>query len=179
MISLLTSLKYSAKIVAKSGIVVLFCAGSVIAEPACSRVDAYWQTNFNKLVENLNECDSNRWHKCSQAAAIHYDLHSGSLAQRAEACGLSKPQIPGSSYINPTEADSQQCLKARDVLRDVFENRALARLSCAAARQGGIDQEWLDAQCALHRSQMANYHAPFRSMAKHCRLNYSEIVALR
>lgn len=150
-----------------------------LAEQSCGRVNAYWETNLTKLAENLSECSSFAWHKCSQAAAIFYDLNTGSLAKRAEGCGLSKPEVPGKDYTTAASTDTQQCVVARDSLKQVFENRAQARLACAAARAGGDDQEWLDAQCTFHRSRMANYHAPFRSMAQICEIDYQRVIAQR
>lgn len=154
----------------------LMLANSALAEN-CGRVNAYWHTNMQSLVENINGCDSSSWQKCSQAAAIHYDLISGSLGQRAQSCGLSTPAVPGRDYTDPTATDTQRCLNARNNLRDIFETRALARLACAAAREGGNDQEWLDSQCKLFRSQMSNYHLSFRSVAQHCELDYEQLVA--
>lgn len=150
---------------------------SVHANQSCSRVDAYWETNLTKLRENLRECDFQHWQKCSQAAAIHYDLNTGSLFHRAKVCGLAKPGTPGADYTDHKESDSKQCLAARDTLRKVFEDRAQARLACAAARAGGEDQEWLDSQCTFYRSRMANYHMPFRSMTQSCEVNYNETIA--
>lgn len=150
---------------------------AALADQSCSRVDAYWETNFTKLAENLSECNFQSWQKCSQAAAIHYDLNTGSLFHRAQVCGLAKPEAPGADYLSYQSSDSQQCMTARDNLRKVFEDRAQARLACAAARAGGDDQEWLDSQCALYRSKMANYHIPFRAMTQSCEVNYHETVA--
>ena len=73
--------------------------------------------------------------------------------------------------------DSHSCTSARDDLREVFETRALARMACAAAREGGDDQEWLDSQCTLFRSQMASYHLPFRNLVQSCSVDYQELVA--
>ncbi len=166
-------------VLANSVLAVLILSVSALshAEPVCGRVNAYWETNMAKLAENLSECSSFRWHKCSQAAAIYYDLKAGSLAKRAHACGLNTPVVPGSDYTQVTSSDSRQCALARDSLREVFENRAQARLACAAARTGGDNQQWLDAQCKLHRSRMANYHNPFRSMARSCEIDYKRIIA--
>ena len=158
---------------------VLIAASVSYADPHCHRVDAYWDTNVSKLVENLSECDKDSWQKCSQAAAIHYDLNSGSLHQRAQACGLAKPLTPGFDFTSYQETDSQQCMQDRDTLREAFEIRAQARIACAEARAGGDNQEWLDSQCSYYRSQMANYHTPFRNMSLSCRLNYRELLALR
>jgi len=147
------------------------------AGDSCDRVDAYWNTNLDRLNENLNDCGLQTWQKCSQAAAIHYDLNTGSLAQRAHSCGLQKPSVPGGDFTISTASDSSQCLTARDELRRVFEIRALARLACAAARIGGEDQEWLDAQCTYHRSQMVNYHFPFREVVQQCNIDYNPLIA--
>ncbi len=149
------------------------------ADASCVRVDAYWDTNVEKLIENTGDCDASQWHKCSQAAAIYYDLSKGSLAQRARACDLekSREQLPGLDYTEATDDDNQQCLNARENLRRVFSDRAQARLACAAAREGGENQEWLDAQCTLHRSRMNNYHAPFRTLEYHCELQYNQKLA--
>lgn len=152
-------------------------AAVVSAQGSCERVDAYWNTNLDRLNENLNDCGLNTWQKCSQAAAIHYDLNTGSLAQRADACGLQKPEVPGGDFTESEEHDSRQCLTAREELRRVFEIRALARLACAAARSGGENQEWLDAQCTLHRSQMVNYHYPFRDVVQQCNIDYNQQIA--
>lgn len=149
------------------------------ADQTCNQVDAYWETNFMKLVENLSECNFQSWQKCSQAAAIHYDLNAGSLFHRAKDCGLSKPETPGSNYLLHQPTDTQQCTMARDELRKIFENRAQARLACAAARSGGENQEWLDSQCTMHRSKMASYHLPFRDMTQSCKIDYHETVAWR
>lgn len=155
-------------------------AGTALAaDKSCTRVNAYWETNLTKLAENLSECTFQSWQKCSQAAAIHYDLNAGSLFHRAKSCGLSKPTAPGADYTDHQASDSQQCTNARDKLRKVFEDRAQARLACAAARAGGDDQEWLDAQCSYFRSQMANYHTPFLKMTQSCEFNYRETVALK
>ena len=154
----------------------LSIAGSAIAEN-CGRVNAYWNTNMASLVENISGCDSNAWQKCSQAAAIHNDLISGSLGQRAAHCGLSTPTVPGHDYTEAQSADTQSCSVARGELRNIFETRALARLACATARAGGDDQEWLDSQCKLYRSQMSNYHLAFRSVAQHCEIDYEQQVA--
>lgn len=152
-------------------------AAAVYADQSCSRVDAYWETNLTKLVENLSECNFQSWHKCSQAAAINYDLNAGSLFHRAKDCGLAKPEAPGADYLSHQASDTQQCTTARDTLRKVFEDRAQARLACAAARAGGQDQEWLDSQCTHYRSKMANYHLPFRAMTQSCEIDYHETVA--
>lgn len=152
-------------------------ATTVSAQESCERVDAYWNTNLDRLNENLNDCGLQTWQKCSQAAAIHYDLNTGSLAQRAQACGLQKPAVPGGDFTESEASDSSQCLTAREELRSVFEKRALARLACAAARIGGDDQEWLDAQCTFHRSQMANYHFPFRNVVQQCNIDYNPLIA--
>jgi hypothetical protein len=157
----------------------LLAVSSAYADPNCHRVDAYWETNFSNLVENLSECDKKSWQKCSQAAAIHYDLNSGSLFQRAQACGLIKPLAPGIDFTSYQDTDSQECMQDRDTLRAAYEIRAQARIACAAARAGGADQQWLDSQCSYYRSQMANYHTPFRNMALSCRINYREVLALR
>ncbi len=149
---------------------------SAIAEN-CTRVSAYWHTNMQSLVENINGCDPSAWQKCSQAAAIHYDLRAGSLGQRVESCGFAKPAVPGWDYTEPQATDTSSCLSARDSLREIFETRALARLACAAAREGGDDQVWLDSQCKMYRSQMTNYHLPFRSVVQHCELDYDQLVA--
>ena len=154
-------------------------AALVYADQSCSRVDAYWETNLTKLVENMSECTFQNWQKCSQAAAIHYDLNIGSLFHRAQDCGLSKPETPDADYITHQDTDSKQCLAARDTLRKVFENRAQARLACSAARAGGEDQEWLDSQCTLFRARMANYHTPFHKLAQSCGIDEQETVALR
>ncbi len=151
-------------------------ANSAIAEN-CGRVSAYWNTNMQDLVANISDCDQSAWQKCSQAAAIHYDLRFGSLGQRAESCGWSTASVPGRDYTAPQATDTQHCLSARDDLKDVFETRALARLACAAAREGGDDQEWLDSQCKLYRSQMSNYHLSFRTVAQHCEIDYEQLVA--
>lgn len=148
-----------------------------LASDSCARVDAYWNTNLDRLNENLNDCGLSTWQKCSQAAAIHYDLNTGSLAQRALACGLQKPVVPGGDFTKSTASDSSQCLTARSELRRVFEVRALARLACAAARIGGEDQQWLDAQCSYHRSQMVNYHFPFRDVVQQCNIDYNPLIA--
>lgn len=132
---------------------------------------------MQSLVENINDCDSTSWQKCSQAAAIHYDLIAGSLGQRAATCGIKTADIPGRDYSEPLATDSRRCLNARNDLRDIFETRALARLACAAARAGGDDQEWLDSQCKLYRSQMTNYHLSFRTVAQHCEVDYEQLVA--
>ena len=50
-----------------------------VAQDSCERVNAYWNTNLDRLNENLNDCGLQTWQKCSQAAAIHYDLNFGSL----------------------------------------------------------------------------------------------------
>ncbi len=154
----------------------LTLANGAIAEN-CGRVQSYWNTNYHSLVENINECDTNSWQSCSQAAAIHYDLISGSLGQRAESCGLQTPLVPGQDYTEPQTTDTQHCLNARDDLRGIFETRALARMACAAARAGGDDQEWLDSQCKLYRSQMTNYHLSFRTVAQQCKVDYKQLVA--
>lgn len=149
----------------------------VYADQSCSRVDAYWETNLTKLVENISECNFRSWQKCSQAAAIHYDLNIGSLFHRAQDCGLGKPETPDADYITHQDSDTQQCTAARDALRKVFEDRAQARLACAAARAGGDDQEWLDSQCTLYRSRMANYHTPFHELTQSCGIDHQETVA--
>lgn len=154
----------------------LLLAGNAVAEN-CGRVNAYWNTNMVSLLENISGCDSSAWQKCSQAAAIHYDLIAGSLGQRASTCGLQTPAVPGQDYTEPQATDTRSCLSARNDLRDIFETRALARLACAAAREGGDDQEWLDSQCSIYRSQMSNYHLSFRSVAQHCELDYEQLVA--
>ena len=157
---------------------VLLCSASLVgAQDSCERVDAYWNTNLDRLNENLNDCGLQTWQKCSQAAAIHYDLNTGSLAQRAQACGLQKPEVPGGDFTKSEDNDTKQCLSAREELRRVFEIRALARLACAAARIGGEDQEWLDAQCTYHRSQMVNYHFPFRNVVEQCDIEYNPLIA--
>jgi len=150
--------------------------GTAIAEN-CGRVSAYWLTNMQSLKQNISECDSHSWQKCSQAAAIHYDLMEGSLGQRAQSCGLPTPEVPGYDYTIPQASDGQSCLVARDNLRQIFEVRALARLACAAAREGGAQQQWLNEQCTMYRSQMSNYHLPFRSVVQHCSLDYEQLVA--
>lgn len=149
---------------------------SAVAEN-CGRVSAYWHTNMQSLENNIAECHPSAWQKCSQAAAIHYDLIAGSLGQRAESCGLNTPPVPGLDYTAPQVSDNSSCLSAKENLRSVFEIRALARLACAAAREGGDDQEWLDSQCTLYRSQMGSYHLTFRSVAQHCELDYERWVA--
>ncbi len=170
----------AASLCAAIGIASALTAVSIAqADPSCHRVDAYWETNLSKLVENLSECDKSSWQKCSQAAAIHYDLNTGSLYQRAAACGLAKPEAPGIDFTDYLETDSQQCMNDRDELRHAYEIRAQARIACAAARAGGHDQEWLDSQCSYYRSQMANYHLPFRNMALSCEVNYRQVMALR
>jgi len=113
----------------------------------------------------------------SQAAAIHYDLIAGSLGQRAASCGLATEAVPGRDYTQAQATDSQRCSTARDDLREIFETRALARMACAAARAGGDDQEFLDSQCKLYRSQMSNYHLSFRSVAQQCDVDYKQLVA--
>ena len=148
-----------------------------VAQDSCERVNAYWNTNLDRLNENLNDCGLQTWQKCSQAAAIHYDLNFGSLGQRAEACGFQMPEVPGGDFTRAEANDGTQCLTARDELRRVFEIRALARLSCAAARIGGDNQEWLDAQCTKHRSQMVNYHYPFRKVVQQCEIDYNPLIA--
>lgn len=157
----------------------VFVVASVSHANQCHRVDAYWETNVSKLVENLSECDTSSWQKCSQAAAIHYDLNNGSLHQRAQACGLAKPLTPGFDFTSYQETDSEKCMQDRDELRAAYEIRAQARIACAEARAGGDNQEWLDSQCAYYRSQMANYHTPFKNMAQSCQINYRELLALR
>jgi len=154
----------------------LTVTSTAIAEN-CGRVNAYWHTNMQSLVENIGSCDSSSWQSCSQAAAIHYDLMFGSLGQRATSCGLQTPAVPGRDYTEPQATDTRSCLSARNDLKDIFETRALARLACAAAREGGDDQEWLDSQCKMYRSQMSNYHLSFRSVAQHCELDYEQLVA--
>ena len=150
---------------------------NVAQADSCGRVNAYWQSNMVSLVQNINECGKSSWQKCSQAAAIHYDLIAGSLGQRAQKCGLATPAVPGVDYTEANISDNGQCLTARDDLREAFENRALARLACAAAREGGSDQEWLDSQCKLYRSRMSNYHLPFRTVVQHCEIGYEQQVA--
>ncbi|OED40717.1 hypothetical protein AB833_11720 [Chromatiales bacterium (ex Bugula neritina AB1)] len=162
-------------------IVLVLCGSiptSAYADSSCTRLGAYWHTNLAKLVENTGDCNASAWHKCSQAAAIHYDLTKGSLAQRARNCGydISAP-LPGHNYMKATENDTQQCLNAREALRRVFADRAQARLACAAAREGGDNQEWLDAQCKMHRGKMANYHAPFRVLEAQCKVAYKQTLA--
>lgn len=149
------------------------------ADPQCHRVDAYWNTNVSKLVENINGCDKKSWQNCSQAAAIHYDLKAGSLFQRAMACGLSKSIPQEFDVTSHQDTDSKKCMNDRDKLRATYEMRSQARIACAKARAGGYNQEWLDSQCAYFRSQMANYHLPFRTMVKSCQMNYREVMALR
>ncbi len=174
-----TSLQ-AASLCAALGIATAFIGASVAyADPSCHRVDAYWETNLSKLAENLSECDNKSWQKCSQAAAIHYDLNSGSLFLRAQACGLAKPEAPGVDFTAYQETDSQQCMNDRDVLRDAYEIRAQARIACAAARAGGDNQESLDAECSYFRSQMSNYHLPFHNMTQSCEVNYRRVLALR
>ena len=154
----------------------ILASTSAIADN-CGRVNAYWHTNMKSLLENISECDTFAWQKCSQAAAIHYDLIEGSLGQRAETCGLQTPTVPGWDYTKPQATDTNSCTVAREDLRKTFENRALARLACAAAREGGADQEFLDSQCTLYRSRMANYHLPFRTVVQHCQVDYKERLA--
>lgn len=175
----LTSIRNAVKSVYLIIACAMFAATGANADQNCNRVDAYWATNFSKLVQNLRDCDTRNWQKCSQAAAIHYDLNTGSLHQRARACGLSKPTAPGIDFTSYLETDSAQCMSDRDTLRHAFEVRAQARIACAAARVGGDDQEWLNAQCSYYRSQMANYHTPFHKMSQSCRINYREVLALR
>jgi len=151
-------------------------SASAIAEN-CDRVNAYWHTNMQSLLENINGCDQSAWQKCSQAAAIHFDLNEGSLGQRAAQCGLETPTVPGWDYTETQSTDNSSCTSARDHLRDILETRALARMACAAAREGGDDQEWLDSQCTLFRSQMASYHLPFRNLVQSCSVDYREVVA--
>ena len=143
----------------------------------CGRVSAYWQTNLKSLVENITSCDPSRWQSCSQAAAIHYDLMHGSLGQRATRCNLQTATVPGHDYTEPQRADTRRCLTARKDLRNIFEIRALARMACAAAREGGDNQQWLDSQCTTYRSQMSNYHLSFRTVAQHCEVDYEQKVA--
>ena len=143
----------------------------------CSKVNAYWHTNMKSLVQNISECDKFAWQKCSQAAAIHYDLIAGSLGQRAERCGMATPNVPGWDYTAPQATDNRSCLTARENLREVFETRALARLACAAAREGGDDQDWLNSQCSLYRSRMGNYHLPFRTLVQSCEVDHRQLVA--
>jgi len=150
---------------------------SIVKAEDCSRVSAYWYTNMVSLVENITECDTFAWQKCSQAAAIHYDLVAGSLAQRADSCGLNPPDVPGWDYTEPQAADTGMCLTARGDLRETFDTRAMARMACAAAREGGDDQEWLNSQCEMYRSQMGNYHLKFREVANHCELDHEQLVA--
>ena len=154
----------------------LTVANNAIAEN-CGRVSAYWHTNIQSLIENIGSCDTSQWQSCSQAAAIHYDLLYGSLGQRASSCNLQTSAIPGHDYTEPQSTDTRRCLSARNDLRDIFETRALARMACAAAREGGDDQEWLDSQCKIFRSQMSNYHLSFRKVAQHCELDYEQLVA--
>lgn len=170
------AIKRNAKLQALTLVLGLTIANTAIAEN-CGRVNAYWKTNMQSLVDNISGCDSTAWQKCSQAAAIHYDLISGSLGQRAATCGITTESVPGRDYTEPQATDSKRCLNARTDLRDIFETRALARLACAAARAGGDDQEWLDSQCKLYRSQMTNYHLSFRSVAQHCEVDYKQLVA--
>jgi len=85
--------------------------------------------------------------------------------------------VPGRDYTQAQATDSQRCSTARDDLREIFETRALARMACAAARAGGDDQEFLDSQCKLYRSQMSNYHLSFRSVAQQCDVDYKQLVA--
>lgn len=172
---------HSAVKICMSSLIIASVIWSVIAhaDPSCSRVNSYWDTNLSKLIQNLDECNFQSWQKCSQAAAINYDLNEGSLFHRAKDCGLAKPLAPGADYTDYQDSDSQQCMAARDTLRKVFEDRAQARLACAAARAGGEDQQWLDSQCALHRSRMANYHTPFLKLTQSCEVNYTETVALK
>jgi len=146
---------------------------------SCQRVDAYWNTNFHKLKANISGCEQDKlWHKCSQAAAIHYDLGKGSLGQRARSCGLAKPSLPGSNHTTPGSSDSRSCKAARKDLQSAFENRAMARLACAAARNGGSNQAKLDAACIKFRARITSFHAPFRSVAKHCELNFPLTYAM-
>jgi hypothetical protein len=171
-----------AAIAALSAIVCINTAAAP-SNASCARVDAYWNTNLSTLKDNITGCTvDGLWHKCSQAAAIHYDLENGSLGQRARSCGLLKPIVPGDDFTTPTSDDSTHCKTARYQLRSAFENRALARLACAAARIGGDNQEALNAKCIEYRARLTNYHAPFRSVAKHCQLDYEqtyEITASR
>lgn len=157
----------------------LIVSSVAYADPHCHRVDAYWNTNVSKLVENINECDKKSWQNCSQAAAIHYDLKAGSLFQRAKACGLTKSIPQAFDVTSHKDTDSTKCMHDRDTLRATYEVRSQARIACANARAGGDNQEWLDSQCAYFRSQMANYHTPFRNMAQSCQINYREVLALR
>jgi len=154
----------------------LLTSAAALAEN-CGRVNSYWHTNMQSLVENINGCDLTSWQNCSQAAAIHFDLMEGSLGQRAQRCGLNTPAVPGTDYTDPLGSDSGSCIDARQSLRQIFENRALARLACAAAREGGDDQEWLNSQCEYYRSKMGNYHLQFRSVVQHCDINNEQIVA--
>lgn len=158
----------------------IVCVNAAAAQPnACKRVDAYWNTNLSTLMDNINGCTvDGLWHKCSQAAAIHYDLDNGSLGQRARSCGLLKPLVPGDDFTTPAKGDTTHCKTARYQLLLAFENRALARLACAAARIGGDNQAALDAKCIKQRKRLTNYHAPFRSVAKHCELDYSQTYAM-
>ncbi len=162
---------------ALAAVLACFTFVNTAAADNCGRVTAYWHTNMQSLVENINGCDSFAWQKCSQAAAIHYDLLLGSLGQRVESCGFAKPSVPGWDYTEPQATDTNSCLTARDDLREIFETRAMARLACAAAREGGDDQDWLDSQCKMYRSLMTNYHLPFRSVVQHCELDYEQLVA--
>ena len=61
----------------------------------CGRVNAYWHSNMQNLVQNIRECDSFAWQKCSQAAAIHYELNEGSIGQRVQQCGFNTNGVPG------------------------------------------------------------------------------------
>lgn len=134
---------------------------------------------MHTLLDNMSGCTvGGLWHKCSQAAAIHYDLAAGSLGQRARSCGLQKPIVPGDDFTTPTKTDNGSCRNARDELLSAFENRAMARLACAAARVGGADQAVLDAKCIELRSRLSSYHAPFRSVAKHCQIDYERTYAM-
>ena len=143
----------------------------------CGRVNAYWHSNMQNLVQNIRECDSFAWQKCSQAAAIHYELNEGSIGQRVQQCGFNTTGVPGQDYTKVRSNDTGSCLTARNELRDIFETRALARLACAAAREGGSNQEWLDSQCKLFRAQMGNYHLTFRSVVQQCELGNDQLVA--
>ena len=167
-----------AAIAALSAIVCINTAAAP-SNASCKRVDAYWNTNLSTLKDNISGCTvDGLWHKCSQAAAIHYDLENGSLGQRARSCGLLKPVVPGDDFTTPTSNDSRNCKTARYQLRSAFENRALARLACAAARIGGDNQSVLDAKCIEYRARLTNYHMPFRSVAEHCEIDYSQTYAM-
>lgn len=173
--------EFPARGIKRTALALVFSVGATFSAAAvanqCELVNAYWHTNMQSLLENINGCDQAAWQKCSQAAAIHYDLMEGSLGQRAAQCGLETPDVPGRDYTETESTDSHSCTSARDDLREVFETRALARMACAAAREGGDDQEWLDSQCTLFRSQMASYHLPFRNLVQSCSVDYQELVA--